>query len=73
MLAAGIIRWFSVNSGKALDVSDSSTTDGGNTQIWAAVGAANQQWRIENLGDGYLPSVESPTPAKHSMSQVGQA
>jgi mannan endo-1,4-beta-mannosidase len=42
-----------VNSGKALDVSDASMTDGGNTQLWSYVGAANQQWRIENIGDGY--------------------
>ncbi|AQR93159.1 RICIN domain-containing protein [Clostridium saccharoperbutylacetonicum] len=40
-------------SGKALDVKDSSTLDGGNVQQWSYTGADNQLWRAELLSDGY--------------------
>jgi hypothetical protein len=40
-------------SGKALEVSNSSTADGGNVQIWSYVGANTQQWKIEATTDGY--------------------
>lgn len=40
-------------SGKALDVADSSTSDGGNVQQWSYTGGNNQRWKAELLSDGY--------------------
>ncbi|WP_084599582.1 RICIN domain-containing protein [Actinoplanes subtropicus] len=39
-------------TGKCLDVSDWSTADAANVQLWACHGGANQRWRIEPLADG---------------------
>ncbi len=41
------------HSGKALDVSANSMSNGGNIQQWDYVGAQNQQWEITDLGNGY--------------------
>lgn len=40
-------------SGKALDVTNWSTSDGGNVQQWSYTGGNNQLWKIELLSDGY--------------------
>lgn len=40
-------------SGKALEVYDWSTADGGNIAQYDDWGGLSQQWRIINLGDGY--------------------
>ncbi|BBC36975.1 Hydrolase [Streptomyces graminofaciens] len=39
------------NSGKCLDVNNSSTADGANIQQWSCTGGANQKWRIEDRAD----------------------
>ncbi|WP_424005373.1 glycoside hydrolase family 2 TIM barrel-domain containing protein (plasmid) [Haloarcula salina] len=41
-----------VNSGKAMDVADSSTSDGGNVQQYGYWGGENQQWKAVQNGDG---------------------
>lgn len=42
-----------VASGKALDVADGNTTNGGNIQTWDYVGNCQQEWRIYRTADGY--------------------
>ena len=41
------------NSGKVLDVTGGSTSDGALIQQWDWLGGANQQWQIVPLGNGY--------------------
>ncbi|MEU6432670.1 RICIN domain-containing protein, partial [Microbispora sp. NPDC046973] len=41
------------NSGKALDVSNFSTADGGSLVQWTRTNANNQQWRFVDSGGGY--------------------
>ncbi|EFM10096.1 Glucan endo-1,6-beta-glucosidase [Paenibacillus curdlanolyticus YK9] len=43
----------SKSSGKALDIKDGSTADGGVFQQWAPSGGTNQQFRVEDVGGGY--------------------
>ncbi|MBD0255537.1 MAG: RICIN domain-containing protein [Cytophagales bacterium] len=45
------------HSGKALDVSNSSTADGGNVQQWTDNGSTAQQWIITPTTDGYYKIV----------------
>lgn len=42
------------NSGKALDVSGGSTSNGGSIIQWDYSGGANQQWSFTSLGNGYF-------------------
>ncbi len=52
----------SKNSGKALDVTNQSTADGGGIQQWSlVVGQANQQWTFASTGTGsyYIVNVNS--------------
>lgn len=46
-------RIIAVHSGKALDVTAASPSDGARVQQWAYGGGANQKWRFESTGDGY--------------------
>ncbi|MDS0243265.1 MULTISPECIES: glycoside hydrolase family 2 TIM barrel-domain containing protein [Haloferax] len=58
-----------VNSGKAMDIANSSTADGGNVQQYGYWGGSNQQWdavrngdgtyRFENVNSGKVLSVDS--------------
>ena len=41
------------HSGKCLDVSGASTEDGAAIIQWTCHGGANQQWRLEAVGEGY--------------------
>jgi len=41
------------NSGKAMDVSGTSTADGAVVQQWSRHDGANQQWQFVDSGDGY--------------------
>jgi rhamnogalacturonan endolyase len=50
---SGVYRLINRNSGKALDVEESSTANGANIIQWADTGGINQQWRIISLGGGY--------------------
>jgi hypothetical protein len=43
-----------VNSGKCLDVSARSTSDGARVQQWTCHGGTNQRWRAEDAGGGYV-------------------
>nr|WP_255643565.1 RICIN domain-containing protein [Actinoplanes polyasparticus] len=48
--------WYTLvnrNSGKALDLSGSATTDGARITQWTRTGAANQQWQFVDSGGGY--------------------
>lgn len=42
------------HSGKFLDVSAYSTADGGNVQQWSYTGASNQQWQLQDAGNGFF-------------------
>ncbi len=44
-------------SGRAVEVSNASTDDGANVQQWSDVGAAQQQWTIESVGNDYYKLV----------------
>jgi glucosylceramidase len=44
----------SKNGGKALEVSASSTANGGRVQQWGWVSAANQKWKLVDAGSGYV-------------------
>jgi hypothetical protein len=46
-LPAGYYRLTNRRSGKVLDISGASTTDGAKAIQWAWTGGANQQWRLE--------------------------
>lgn len=41
------------NSGKALDIAQSSTSNGGNAHQWSYWGGNNQKWNIEVVGNYY--------------------
>lgn len=45
------------NSGKVLDVSGASTTDGAQIIQYTANGGANQQWQLVGVGNGYVKLV----------------
>lgn len=59
--SGGTYRITSVFSGKALDVQDHSTADGGNIQQWTYFGGSNQKWIVTDVGDNQwqIKSVES--------------
>jgi hypothetical protein len=40
--------------GKCLDVAGASAASGTNVQQWSWLGGENQQWRIQDTGDGLL-------------------
>ncbi|MWA11449.1 RICIN domain-containing protein [Streptomyces sp. BA2] len=42
------------HSGKCLDVSDASSADGAAVVQYSCDGGLNQQWRLEDAGDGYV-------------------
>jgi len=52
-LASGTYSIQNVNSGKAMDVSNSSTDDGANVQQYSYWGGSNQQWNVTDTGNGY--------------------
>ena len=43
----------SVATGKVVDVSGKSTSNGGDVIQWQKNNGWNQQWKIESVGDGY--------------------
>ncbi|WP_433040668.1 RICIN domain-containing protein [Dactylosporangium sp. CS-033363] len=49
------------HSGKALDVRDVSTANGGTIQQWDYVGNPNQRWRLQPAGGGYYKIVSTGT------------
>ncbi len=51
----GLYRLENKCSGKVLDVAGISTALRARIHLWQWWGGANQQWRIEALGDGTLP------------------
>jgi len=59
--AAGVYEVVARHSGKCMDVSDVSPTDGARLQQWSCHGGANQQWRIEPAAGGFFRLV-----AQHS-------
>ncbi|MFD9408612.1 alpha-L-fucosidase [Streptomyces sp. NPDC059989] len=60
VLAGGVYRLVSAQSGKALD-NGNTTNEGGQVIQWTANGGAAQQWTVTDLGHGYykLLSVRS--------------
>ena len=52
-MAEGYSRLVSRHSGMCLDVSGASTEDGATIIQWPCHGGANQQWRLEAVGEGY--------------------
>ncbi|MCE3251513.1 MAG: Dextranase [Cellvibrio sp.] len=46
-------------SGKVLDVSEASSANGAGVHQWEYLGKANQQWRLEDAGDGLYYLVAS--------------
>ncbi|SFR91524.1 endo-1,4-beta-xylanase [Halomicrobium zhouii] len=52
-LSSGTYSIQNVNSGKGLDVANSSTEDGANVQQYSYWGGSNQQWNVEDTGNGY--------------------
>lgn len=46
-------RLINRNSGKSLDVAQSSTANGGNVHQWSYWGGNNQLWNIIDVGNGY--------------------
>ncbi|MFD8984545.1 alpha-L-fucosidase, partial [Streptomyces sp. NPDC059564] len=52
VLANGVYRLVSAQSGKALD-NGNTTTDGGQVIQWTPNGGASQQWTVTDLGHGY--------------------
>jgi hypothetical protein len=49
----GIYKVLNSNSGKALDVASSSTSDGAQIDQWTDNGGNNQRWLFTNQGGGY--------------------
>ena len=52
-IADGTYRIASKVSGKVLDITDSSTSDGAKLRQWSDSSAANQQFKVEKQADGY--------------------
>ena len=52
-LADGTYSIQNVNSGKGMDVTSSSTSDGANVQQYSYWGGENQQWNVTDTGNGY--------------------
>lgn len=48
----GSYRMIVKHSGKAVEVANWSTADGGLVDQWSYLGGANQRWQIESTGDG---------------------
>lgn len=51
----GHVRLINRNSGKALEVQNSSTADGGNIVQYTDYNGANQQWQLVPVGGGSTP------------------
>jgi GH43 family beta-xylosidase len=50
---AAVFTLVNRNSGKCLDVSGASTANGAKIQIWTCNGTGAQQWRLDELGNGF--------------------
>lgn len=80
IVSGGIYTLTSKVSGKVLDVKDVSTADGAKMHQWTNYTAANQQFRVEDMGGGYykLTAVHSgkvldvPNSSKNSGVQLQQ-
>jgi len=53
ILSGGTYKLINRNSGKALDVKESSTANGADVIQWSAGSGNNQKWVITNMGNGY--------------------
>ena len=53
VLSGGTYKLINRNSGKALDVKESSTANGADVIQWSAGSGNNQKWVITNMGNGY--------------------
>jgi hypothetical protein len=51
IISSSIYKLINVNSGKALDVTQSGTVNGANVQIWNNNNSAAQQWRLQAIDD----------------------
>ena len=51
--SGAVYKLINKQSGKALDVSSAATNDGANVQQWSDNGGSQQQWKVEDTGDGY--------------------
>lgn len=51
---SGRYKIMSIFSGKAVDLADFSTDNGGNIMLWNDLNGVNQQWDFANLGSGYF-------------------
>ncbi|WP_276254993.1 glycoside hydrolase family 11 protein [Halomontanus rarus] len=52
-ISSGTYSIQNVNSGNGLDVANESTEDGANVQQYSYWGGSNQQWNVEDTGNGY--------------------
>ncbi|WP_156176207.1 RICIN domain-containing protein [Hymenobacter terrenus] len=70
----------SKNGGKALDIAANSQANGGRLQQWTWGGSANQKWRLEDMGGGYVrivnvssnKSLDIPGPSTANGALVHQ-
>jgi len=53
IVSGGVYTLAAKCSGKVLDVTDASLSDGAKMQQWTNYTASNQQFRVELMGDGY--------------------
>ncbi|MGB8452058.1 MAG: RICIN domain-containing protein [Anaerocolumna sp.] len=53
IVSGGTYKLINRNSGKALDVSEGSTADGGDVIQWSSNSGNNQKWVVTNMNNGY--------------------
>jgi beta-xylosidase len=58
----GYVRLLNRNSGKVVEVQNSSTADGGNVVQYADRGGANQQWQLVRVDGGQQPGDQFTNP-----------
>ena len=57
VVTTSYVKIINRNSGKALDVTGQSTSDGAALDQWDYWGGANQQWQLVDVGGGYIKIV----------------
>lgn len=72
-VATGYVKIVNRNSGKALDVTGQSTSDGALLEQWDYWGGANQQWQLVDAGGGYVKIVSRNSGKLVDVSQGSTA
>jgi chitinase len=73
VINGAIYKLINQNSGKALDVTASGTTDGTNVEIWSDYNNGAQQWQVISNGDGTYKLINPNSGKALDISAAGTA